>query len=66
MLKALIRRLAGKEDDERLPLKERFLEALAFSEDSSAVGSEIHETRVHLEKAMSSVENLIHQAFLGD
>ena len=63
-VKALIGQLSGKEDDEGLPLKERFADALAVSEDFS-VGSETHLRRRELEEAMSSVESLIQRTFLG-
>jgi uncharacterized protein len=65
MMKGMIGQLSGKEDDEGLPLKERFVDALALSEDSSS-GPDVHQRWIQLEKAMSSFENFIHATFLGN
>ena len=53
---------AGEEDDEGLPLKERFAEALVVCE--NAAGAETEKARVDLERAMRAVENLIQRKFL--
>ena len=50
--------------DERLPLKERCLEALAFSQEATT-GPETNRKRSELEAAMASVESLIQRTFLG-
>ena len=49
---------------ERLPLKERCMEALALSEEFDD-DQETHRKRTELEIAMASVENLIQKTFLG-
>ena len=49
--------------DELLPLKERCVEALAFSREA-AVGPETNRQRAELEAAMSCVESLIQETFL--
>jgi Fe-S-cluster containining protein len=63
-IKALIGQLVANDDDEPLPLKERFADALALSEDFID-GPRADQKRLHLEKAMSSFENMIHRKFLG-
>ena len=50
--------------DERLPLKERCVEALALSEEVAA-DPETNRKRAELQFAMTSVENLIQKTFLG-
>ena len=50
--------------NERLPLKERCVEALSFSH-ASVAGSATNRKRAELEAAMSSVETLIQETFLG-
>ena len=50
--------------DERLPLKERCVEALALSEEVAA-DPETKRKRAELQAAMTSVENLIQKTFLG-
>jgi Fe-S-cluster containining protein len=50
--------------DERLPLKERCVEALALSEEVAA-DPETNRKRAELQSAMTSVENLIQKTFLG-
>ena len=50
--------------DERLPLKERCDEALASSQ-KAAAGPATNRKRAELEAAMSSVESLIQETFLG-
>ena len=50
--------------NERLPLKERCVEALALAEEVAA-DPEINRTRDELEAAMISVESLIQETFLG-
>ena len=50
--------------DERLPLKERCVEALALSEEVAA-DPETKRKRAELQSAMTSVENLIQKTFLG-
>jgi len=52
------------QDNEGLPLKERYLEALALSEKVDA-DPETNRKRDDLEGAMRSVENLIRETFLG-
>ena len=49
--------------DERLPLKERCVEALGFSQEGVA-GSATNRKRAELEAAMASVESLIQESFL--
>ncbi|MEO8428880.1 MAG: YkgJ family cysteine cluster protein [Verrucomicrobiota bacterium] len=51
--------------NERLPLKERCVEALALSEEVDP-DPEMHRKRRALEAAMTSVETLIQETFLGD
>ena len=63
-IKGLIGQLCGKHDDERLPLKERFAEALALSEESRT-GPEQHQIRGQLESAMRCLEKVMHGTFLG-
>ena len=62
-IKALIGQLSGNKDNKELPLTERFAEALTLSE-SLIPGEEAHQTRIQLEKAMNSVEDLINRTFL--
>jgi len=50
--------------NERLPLKERCLEALALSEQVEA-DPQRNRTRAKLEAAMTSVESMIRETFLG-
>ena len=50
--------------NERLPLKERCVEALASSQ-GAAAGPATKRKRAELEAAMASVENLIQETFLG-
>ena len=50
--------------NERLPLKERCVEALALSEEVGA-DPEMNQRREELEAAMTSVERLIQETFLG-
>lgn len=50
--------------DERLPLKEHCVEALAFSE-AAAAGPAVKRKRAELQAAMTSVERLVQAAFLG-
>ena len=50
--------------DERLPLKERCVEALALSEDAET-RPETTRKRAELQAAMTSVESLIQESFLG-
>jgi len=50
--------------DERLPLKERCVEALAPSEDAET-NPEMNQQRAKLRAAMTSVESLIQESFLG-
>jgi len=50
--------------DERLPLKEQCLEALALSE-TVAVGPAAKRKRAELQAAMTSVERLVQSTFLG-
>jgi len=61
-----VKKLIGQlgQGDERLPLKERCVEALAFSQE--AADPELSRKRAELEAAMSSVESLIEEAFLGE
>jgi Fe-S-cluster containining protein len=63
-IKALIGQINGNLDDEGLPLKERFAEALALSDDLPVGGDQL-QIRMHLESAMRSLENRIHKTFLG-
>jgi uncharacterized protein len=51
-------------DKERLPLKERFEEALARSEEF-ACEPEVSRKRAELQAAMTSVESLLQETFLG-
>ena len=51
--------------NERLPLKERCMEALALTEEVDA-DPEMNGKRDELEAAMTSVEALIQETFLGD
>jgi Fe-S-cluster containining protein len=64
---ARLKRLIGQlsERDERLPLKERFSEALAAS-DCLPDNPAIREKRMELKRAMTAVEKLIEQTFLAD
>jgi hypothetical protein len=64
-IKALIGQLCGNLDDEGLPLKERFAEALSLSDDLPSGGDQ-HQIRMHLENAMRFLENRIRKTFLGD
>jgi Fe-S-cluster containining protein len=50
--------------DERLPLKEHCLEALALSK-AAAAGPAVKRTRAELQAAMTSVERLVQATFLG-
>jgi uncharacterized protein len=50
--------------DERLPLKERYVEALELSE-AVAADPEMNRKRAELEATMTSVERLIQKTFLG-
>ncbi len=50
--------------NERLPLKERCFEALAFSQEAAA-GRETNRKRAELEAAMFCVERLMKETFLG-
>ena len=50
--------------NEHLPLKERCMEALLFSEEADA-GPDMNRKRVELQTAMTSVESLIERTFLG-
>ena len=52
------------QDNERLPLKERCLEALERSEEVTA-DPEMNRKRAELQTAMTSVESLIRETFLG-
>lgn len=49
--------------DERLPLKERCVEALALSE--AAADPAMNRQRAELQAAMNTVERLVHATFLG-
>jgi hypothetical protein len=51
--------------DERLPLKEHCVEALALSE-AAAAGPAVKRKRAELQAAMTSVERLVQATFLGD
>jgi Fe-S-cluster containining protein len=64
-IKALIGQLSANNDDEGLPLKERFAEASARSDDLR-IGGDKRQIRMHLESAMRSLENRIRKTFLGD
>ena len=61
-----VKKLIGQlgHGNERLPLKDRCVEALAFSQEAAA-GRATKRQRAELEAAMSSVENLIQETFLG-
>ena len=61
-----VKELIGQlgQSDQRLPLKERCVEALALSEEVAA-GSEMNPKRAELQAAMTSLERLIQRTFLG-
>jgi uncharacterized protein len=61
-IKGLIGQLGA--DNERLPLKERCVEALALSQEGPA-NPAMNKRREALQAAMTSVERLIQKAFLG-
>jgi Fe-S-cluster containining protein len=48
----------------RLPLRERYAEALALTETISATGPELNRRRAELRAAMTAVEGLIQKTFL--
>ena len=52
------------QSDERLPLKERAVEALACSE-AVAADPKLKSKRAELQAVMTAVENLIQKTFLG-